>query len=78
MEKQCKEESSDDQGNSDKSCKDDSCTPNQDEKCKQYPISPDALIVQILARLDGPSYSQALSRDAKVRSMSLAPTSVLS
>ena len=78
MEKQYKEEFSDDQGNSDKSCKDDNCTSNQDEECEQYPISPDACIVQILARLDGPSYSQALSQDAKVRSVSLVPTRVLS
>ncbi len=78
MEKQYKEESSDDQGNSDKSCKDDNCSSNQDEECKQYPISPDALIVQIIARLDGPLYSQALSQDAKVRSIALAPTRVLS
>jgi len=61
----------DDQDNGDRSCTDDS-TSNEDEGSQrdlQNPISPDDLIVQILARLDSPSYNQALYQDAKVCSI---------
>ena len=72
MEQQKKGESSDDQENGNRSCTDDSTSDRE----HTTPISPDALIVQILARLDGPAYSQALYQDAKVSSISLVQTEV--
>jgi hypothetical protein len=68
---QSNEGTSDDLDNGDRSCTDDS-TSNEDESSErdlQNPISPDDLIVQILARLDSPSYNQALYQDAKVCSI---------
>lgn len=67
------EDSSTNQEDDDGSCINNP-TAIQDERPERKlpnPIMPDDLTVQLLARLDGPSYSQALYQDAKVRSVSL-------
>lgn len=58
---------SSDPGSDGENSRDDSST-----TCSKVAIPDDDLIVQILARLDGPSYSQALYQDARVSCYSVA------
>ena len=63
---QCKEHSSDDPMHDDIS--DDASTQVETpDRTLQHQLQADDIIVQILARLDGPSYFQALQQDARVR-----------
>ncbi len=62
----CKEHSFDDPMHDDSS--DDASTQAETpDRTLQHQLQADDLIVQILARLDGPSFFQALQQDAQVR-----------
>ena len=62
----CKEHSSDDPMHDDSS--DDASTQAETpDRTLQHQLQADDMIVQILARLDGPAYFQALQQDARVR-----------
>ena len=70
---QSKEHFSDDPILGGASSDDASAQADTSDRTLQHQIQSDDLIVQILARLDGPSYSQALQQDARVCCVSLLP-----